>query len=173
MEVTGYRLMARLRELMNRRDALYAGFEDSLNVFPDELELKRHPVDMSRDIEDLERKIALLQTMQHAYNLTVWVDSVYTLAVAIKLVGGAGRLAKMWRKVAIQPRDRYSYGRDDVRQVGEIRKQARVGAEEALSRNSSYEAWASDLREKIQIGNATTIDLSPRFAKSDLEFVFG
>lgn len=161
MQVTGYKLMARLRELMNRREALYQRFAQCVEVFPSERERWPNPLDVSDELEQLERTIAELQTAQTLYNSLVRVtvgEEWMSLAQAVKTVGGMGRLAKLWKKVAVGgDRDRYRY--NDSRSTDAEHKQPQVSQDEALDRTGLFEQIASQYREAIQMGNATSIHI--------------
>lgn len=162
MQVTGYKLMARLREVMNRREALYQRFEKCVEVFPSEATRWPKPQEVSEELEMLEQMIAQLQTAQSLYNSMVRVqvddERSISLAEAVKTVGGYGRLAKLWKKVAVGgERDRYRY--NDSRSTDQEHKEPRVDQDEALELTSAFERTAADYREAIQMGNATVMDI--------------
>lgn len=159
MKITGYRLQHTLRELAHTRDIAAGQFDDSLKVFPGEM--KARPQDIMTAYLDAEGKIARLQTGQALYNLKVQVDVLgkrMTLSEAVKLVGGAGRAEKMWRSVAAPKKDRYSYERD-TRDATAVVATATVTTAEAATLAKEAARWASALREAIQTGNATEIEM--------------
>lgn len=159
MQVTGYRFQHALRELGHARDIAAGQFDDSLKVFPGET--KARPQDIMKTYLDAEGKIARLQTGQAIYNLKVRVkvlDQAMTLSEAVKLVGGAGRAEKMWRSVAAPVKDRYGYDRD-TRDATAIVSEKTISTNEAAVLAKAAARWASALREAIQTGNATEIDI--------------
>ena len=159
MKVTGYKLQHALRELSHARDIAAGQFDDSLKVFPGEVKPK--PQAIMTAYLGAEAKIAKLQTGQALYNLKVQVDVLgkrMTLSEAVKLVGGAGRSEKMWRSVAAPVKDRYSYDKD-TRDATAIVSQKTVSTVEAATLMKEAARWASALREAIQMGNATEIDI--------------
>ena len=158
MKVTGYKLQHALRELAHTSVIAAGQFDDSLTVFPDEK--KPHPTKVMDDFQEAESKIARLQTFQAAYNLRVTVKvegHTMTLSQAVKLVGGAGRIEKMWRSVAAPAKDIYS--RRDTRDATSIVSQKTISTGEAAALAKAAARWASALREAIQVGNATELEL--------------
>ena len=159
MKVTGYRFQHTLRELAHSRDIASGQFDDSLKVFPGEVKVR--PEDAMRAFLDAEAKIAKLQTAQSQYNLKVGVqvlDKRMTLSEAVKLVGGAGRAEKMWRAAAAPAKDRYGFNKD-MRSAGDVIAASTVSLVEAATHAKEAARWASALREAIQVGNATELDL--------------
>jgi len=139
-------------------------FEESLYKF--EGEDKQTPQEVADNITKLEREISTLQTAQSRYNLGVTVvvgatKEKLTLEQAVKLVGGAGRVAKLWRNAAKgEKRDRYGYGdRVKTRKADEVTATATVTREEALTKARNAESFAGSLRNAIAFGNTTELDL--------------
>lgn len=160
MKVTGYKLQGTLRELTARKDVLSAQFEDSRFVFADEN--KPSPVALGEQMLHLERQIASLQTVQSAYNLQVVVlvqGSPMTLAEAVKTVGGAGRIEKLWRSYAKSTGSDDRYMRNSLTRSKEDEKASRaVSHEEAAAIAKTSGQFASALREAIQLGNAKELE---------------
>lgn len=159
MKVTGYKFQHALRELAHTRDIAAGQFDSSLKFFPGDA--KPDPKAVMAKYLDAEAKIARLQTGQAHYNLKVRVkvlDTTMTLSEAVKLVGGAGRAEKMWRSVAAPKKDRYGYDRDE-RTEGTIVAQRTMTPDEAGDLAKQAARWASALREAIQVGNATDVEI--------------
>jgi len=107
MKITGYKLQHTLRELAHRRDTAAARFDKVLWKFEDQD--KATPQQIMKAYRDAEVTIAKLQTAQGRYNLAITVNvlsETMTLAEAVKRVGGAGRMEKMWRSIAAPKKDR-------------------------------------------------------------------
>ena len=104
MKVTGYEITRRLRELQEERDITQERFSSGLSVYPSMRDkVVATPKELSLSVLSLEAQIALLQTIQNEYNLTVIVaveGVTMSLAQAIKTVGGLGRVSKLWRNTA-------------------------------------------------------------------------
>jgi len=159
MKITGYKLQHVLRELAHTRDIAAGQFDDSLKAFPGDQ--KRSPIEVMRDYQDAETKIAKLQVAQSTYNLKVTVkviDQQMPLSEAVKLVGGAGRAEKMWRTVAKPVKDRYGYD-SDTRDANVLVAVKTITVVEAAKLAKDAAKWASALREAIQVGNASEIEI--------------
>lgn len=160
MKITGYKLQHTIREASAELVVLVSQFEDSFMAFPDDE--KPHPKDLYQKYLALEEKITKLQTLQGQYNLTVEVtvqDKSMTLAQAVKLVGGAGRGEKLWRSKAKIHKDRYSIRSEEYRDKDHVYARRVMTPEECLAEAKLASKWAAALREAIQIGNATELDL--------------
>ncbi len=100
MQITGYKLQHTLRELHHRRDIAARRFDQGQHRF--EGEDKPTAEEAYIRFSAAEAAIAKLQTAQAQYNLAQRVTVLgvsMTLAEAVKRVGGAGRMEKMWRSV--------------------------------------------------------------------------
>ena len=164
MKITGYKLQHRLRELAHLRDMAAGQFDRGKHRF--EGEDKPTSLEAFRRFSTAENAIARLQTAQAEYNLSIQVTAEgqsMTLCEAVKRVGGAGRMEKMWRSIAAPRRDRYAYGEDGVRNKDEERAAPTISTDEALQQATRAARWASALREAIQVANATErdIDINP------------
>ena len=160
MRITGYKLQHTLRELHHRRDMAARQFDDSLFQFEDES--KPTPEAAMKVYSDTEAQIAKLQTAQGRYNLGLTVEVLgesMTLAEAVKRVGGAGRMEKMWRSIAAPKKDCYGYDRDLTRSADEVRAKRvmEYGAAGDLAQKASR--FASALREAIQVANVTEVEM--------------
>jgi hypothetical protein len=159
MKVTGYLLREAIRRRELRRDTAANQFEDSLSKFADED--KQTPDELAAIFVLEEKNIAKLQAVQDRYNLKVEVDVLgekITLGEAIKRLGGAGRLDKMWRGVTTGRRDRYGYRDENTRKADEERARPTVTAKEAMDRATKASVVAGAMRAAIAKGNGTEIE---------------
>ncbi len=171
MKITGYKLREALKMAQLELTTIATQFEESLFRF--EGEEKTTPRDIIDRVNKLETDIAKLQTAQCLYNLGVNVTIFgceVTLQEAIKRVGGAGRIAKMW-KIAAQGNkvDRWAVAQQMSRKTDDIMAESTVSKVEALEETKSAEKYASTLRNAIAIGNTTERDCTG----SDIEGVIG
>lgn len=169
MEINGHAILARVRELMARRELLEVGFSDTLSAFPDEPQ--PDPVQHDAEIMDLEKRIAGWQSVQAIYNTSVRVeieDTGGTRKVAldylINLVGSYGRKSKRWRTAAVgNKRDRY-YSRElDVRRADEIVKRPTIPSADIHSTYLDAQRDGNSIREAIAMANATSMQLPPEY----------
>ena len=161
MKITGYKLQHTLRELAHKRDTAAARFDKTLWKFEDEP--KATPQEVMKTYRDAEGAIAQLQTAQGRYNLAITVNVLsesMTLAEAVKRIGGAGRMEKMWRSIAAPKKDQYGYGDDGTTRDPNVERATRqVSEEEAAVFAQQASRFASALREAIQVANATEIEI--------------
>lgn len=160
MKITGYKLQHTLRELAHRRDMAAARFPKSLWKFDDEE--KATPVEVMGLYQKAEETIAKLQTAQGQYNQAITVTVLgepMSLAEAVKRIGGAGRMEKMWRSMAAPKSDRYSMRDENERDTGVERAKRQVTEDEAAVNAQRAARFASALREAIQVANATEIEI--------------
>ena len=167
MLLTGYTLKEAIKMAGLELDAVRSGFDESLFVFAGDK--KENPVEVAKKIEELEAKVANLQTAQAEYNLSVTVSvkgagnepSDMPLGAAIRLVGGMGRLAKMWRTAARgKTRDRWDRSRVETRSKDVEVAEPTITKTEALDQAKNYEKLASALRSAIAVGNTTKLDIA-------------
>lgn len=166
MEVSGYQLREAAKVWMLRLTTVESQFEGSLIKFPGEN--KPAPIDLSVEIMRCEQAVALLNTAQAHFNLNtrVTVDGKsITLAQAIKLIGGAGRMEKMWRSAATGERtDRYN--RNNTRDKDSVVAIRTITFNEALEQAKKAAIYAGQLRSAIAEGNANKLDVP--FLNSEL-----
>ena len=159
MKVTGYKLREAIRRFELQRDTTVNLFKNALHVF--EGEVKVNPLALMEQFRNAELTVATLQEAQQRYNLKVTVDvqgKKTTLAAAVKLLGGAGRAAKMWRDAVSEKNDRYEY-RNNLERSKENEVAKRVVAyDAALKEANKADAYAGALRAAIATGNATEIE---------------
>lgn len=161
MKVNGYRLQHALRELEHAREVAASQFADNVTQFKS-TENKLDIRQVFAQFTTLEKKIAETQTAQTQYNLNVTVNVMgkeMPLLQAVKLVGGAGRAEKMWRDaVKGKKQDRYGF-QQDQRQKDVEYAVLSVEPAEALKHAQQASRIASALREAIQVGNATEVEV--------------
>lgn len=159
-EVNGYMIRQRLQELELDLKALLDEMSNGLYVF--EGEERRSPMLAAAEIRTTEAAIAGLQTAQQCYNLVVKVNvqgEEMTLCEAVKRVGGASRLEKMWRGMVAPKKDRYSSGPDMHRDKTQEFAKRSVTVEDAKQQASQAAQYASSLRAAAAVGNNTKIQL--------------
>lgn len=159
-KVTGYALKEQIKRATMIRDTTASLFDNSLTKFPDEK--KQTPQEVVGRYRKADLALAQLQVVQARYNLAVEVEVLgekITLCEAIKRVGGAGRVEKMWRSCAGVKRDRYSYHRDeDTRDPNMIRAERTITQPQALELAQEAAKVAGAIRAAIATGNATEVD---------------
>lgn len=163
MQVSGFMLKEGVKRHELAAETLRKQWKDSLFTF--EGEGKELPTTIMERIHDEELIIATLQTCQARFNLAVKVTITdgkkareMTLAQAVKLVGSAGELEKMWRNYAGDS------GKDPyMHRAGERNKDteyARRAVSTAVALEAALEAakYAASLRAAIAEGNSTKMD---------------
>jgi hypothetical protein len=163
MNVNGYALQHAIRELESAREVAAQQFGSNILQFESSEEKLELPEVFAR-FTSLENKIAQVQCAQARYNLAVKVDVLgqnMSLHQAVKLVGGAGRAEKMWRTVVKggdQTNSRY-YSQETSRTKENEYAKRSVSVIDALAHAKHAAKLASALRQAIQLGNATDINL--------------
>ena len=153
MKTTGYKLRHAIREAEHIKNIAAGQWDDSLHAFPGEDETKAAPQVLMAKYVECENRLAALQLAQTRYNLAVTVTvqgQPMTLCEAVKRVGGAGRAEK---------KDRYGYNRDLTRNSTEIRAVRTISIEAALLEAKRAARYASALREAIEVGNSTEVEI--------------
>jgi len=160
VKVTGYKLREEIRRNELQRDMAANIFKDSLHAFKEEE--KADPRALMQQFRNAEFHVAMLQEAQQRYNLKVTVDvqgRKMSLASAVKMLGGAGRAAKMWREAVGEKEDRYSCRNNLERQKDTETAKRTVSHEEALKEANKADAYAGSLRAAIALGNATETEI--------------
>ena len=167
MQVTGYTFKEAIKMAILELSTVRSTFDESLYTFAGE-EIQ-DPVEIAKQIEALEGQIAQLQTAQAEYNLTVPVEVKgidgkkvsMSLGAAIRLVGGMGRLAKMWRTAASGKNvDRWDRQRVQTRSKDTEVAQPTMKRADALALAKSYSKYAAALGNAISVGNTTRLDIA-------------
>lgn len=159
MKVTGYKLRNAIQNQCNRRAVLAQQFANSLTKFKGEE--KEHPSTVMEAYRQCERDISVLQDVQSRYNQHVMVslnNQKVSLLFVIKLVGGLGRVEKMWR-TALPSRDRYSCRDEDSRNKDTEYATRQMSDKALLEASKEATKMCAAAREAIAIGNATELDL--------------
>jgi len=166
MEVTGYKMQHAIRELTQRSKIAASEFSDNLMQFEsdDKVDLER----VFDTYKECEQKIARIQELQTRYNLEQ-ASHIYgrkiSLCEAVKLVGGAGRMEKMWRDAAKgKKNDRWSRSETSRSKEDEYAKRA-VSVETCLQNAKKASNFANALREAIQVMNVQPWAISEEEAK--------
>jgi hypothetical protein len=161
MKVTGYAFREAIRQHELRAKAAADTFDGTLKKFPDEK--KPSPQAVIEQFATSERAVARLQSAQAQYNLKVSVDVLgehMTLSEAVKLVGGVGRIEKMWRNAAGGKKDRYGYGNaQDERDPSKVFAVETVSTDEAVKLASVAAKRAGAFRSAIATANAREVEI--------------
>lgn len=162
MKITGYGLREAIKQAELRRDTAAGAFSGSLKKFPDD-EAKETPEAIVDAFTRSERALAALQVAQMRYNLAVQVELVgekLTLAEAIKRVGGAGRIEKMWKgAIGDSSSRRHSYEDPDERDTTKIRAVRTVTASDAMKYATVAGKRAGALRAAISVANGKEVEI--------------
>lgn len=112
MKISGYQLMDRIEALREQAQTINGQFTGSLFRFAEAVEEKPDPRDLMKAYLECERKVALLQAAQAAYNVRVVVEVLgeqMSLQQAVKLIGSATRVKSNWLTASKNTPDNSSY----------------------------------------------------------------
>jgi hypothetical protein len=160
VKVTGYQLREATRKFELQRDTAARLFKSSLYAFEDEV--KEDPIEVMDHLKKAELSVVRLQEAQQKYNLKVLIDvqgKSITLAAAVKMLGGAGRIAKMWREAVADKEDRYGYRNERERNKDTEVARKRLPFDVALKEANTADGFAGALRAAIAVGNATSLEI--------------
>lgn len=159
--ITGFALREAIKRWEMVRETASKQWSNSLFIF--ESSEKVSPDDLMKSYKDAERAVAALQTAQARYNINVKVKVLaeeMTLAEAVKLVGGAGRMEKMWKSHAAETgTDRYSRVEMTRSKEQEYAKRS-VSVKDCLKRATEAAKFAGAIRAAIAEGNSTKVDIA-------------
>lgn len=161
MKTTGWQLKEALGAWELRKSAAEKLFPESLHKFKGEE--KDSPESLVDSYLKAETAIAKLQVAQMRYNLAVKVkvgtEALMTLAEAIKLVGGAGRVEKMWGSV--NPAKNRAYLPYDglTRDPTQERAEPTLNVKESTKLSEQARKRASAFRTAINSGNAQEVEI--------------
>jgi hypothetical protein len=159
-KITGYQLREAIKNWELRKNTAFKQFQESMWIFAGE---EKTPLDeLANTYARAEQAIARLQTLQAEYNLAIQVEvqgQAMTLCQAVKQVGGAGRLEKMWRDAATGAQQHYGYAQMTVRQKDQEFAKRAVNPVDAVARTTSAAKFASALRNAIALGNTRELEL--------------
>jgi hypothetical protein len=157
MKVTGYKIKEALKLWTSRRDMAAKQFNDSIWQFEDD-NLGLSPQDISAMFAKADDAVAQLQSLQQYYNTQVEFEVAgqpMTLTYAVKKVGGAARMEKMWKTAAEDTgvdRGRWST-RELSRNVDSVHATRMVTTKEAVRISEKAAHEASLLRTAIAVAN--------------------
>jgi hypothetical protein len=162
MKITGYKLQHKLKELEQLKELAAQQFNENIMQFEsesDKLDLR----DVFAEFTTIEKRISKLQSIQCLYNSQVNVSVLgesMSLLEAVKLIGGAGRSEKMWKDVVKGNKTRHhGYGEQTRDKTSEYAKRS-INTNEAIKFVQQATKVAGALREAIQTGNATELELN-------------
>lgn len=129
-------------------------------AFPDEN--KPSPKEIAKAVVDAEAAIGLLQLEQTRYNLAVKVQlegEEVPLLFCVKMLGGLGRVEKMWRGASTIKDERY-FGDRNVRDKDQLVAARTVSYEDASKETAALDKRLGRLREAIANGNARVVEMN-------------
>lgn len=164
MKITGYQLMDRIEALREEAQTINSQFAGSLFRFAEANEEKPDPRELMKNYAECEKKVALLQAAQAAYNVRVTVSvqgETMFLQQAIKLVGSTNRIKNNWLSAVKSSQDKNSYTTyyDLVRDKTNDYAQRVVNVEECLRLSKEASDLATVLKQAIRSGNAVEIEI--------------
>lgn len=175
MKITGYKLREALKKQELRRDAALAQFKSSLYRF--EGDDKLSPDDVMKTITEAETAIAKIQAAQTEYNSKIQVTVSFSatrngkkeaqsekmsLCAAVKTLGGAGRVEKLWRDAAGTKQDTrryYDEKAEMTRQTDHVYAKSVLTPKETLERAHWAASWSAALRSSVAAANATEVEI--------------
>jgi hypothetical protein len=163
MKITGYQLIDRIEVLREKAQAINSQFTGSLYRFAAPTEEKPDPRALMQDYFDCERKVALLQSTQAAYNVRVTVEVLgekLQLQQAVKLIGSATRIKNNWMSATTGGQDgrHPSHYHDFVREKENEYAQRVVSMEECLRLSQQASDFVAALKQAIRAGNAVEME---------------
>jgi len=164
MKTHGYKLRSSIKQWETRKATAARLLEDRKYYFPSDE--RPDLVGMMADLVQAERNVCRLQEAQARYNLLVEVDvqgERMTLAQAVKRLGGAGRVEKIWRDLLGGGKGRRSWLDVDspprVRKGDEERAVRTLSDAEVLVHAERAAKAAAALREAIAVANSLDQDV--------------
>lgn len=161
MKITGYKLKELIKQAEMVRDTVASHFDGSLHTFEGDA-AKDTPQQVVGKFQKADLALAQIQTIQARYNLAVEVEVLgekMTLMEAVKRVGGAGRVEKMWRSASGTKKDRYAYRDELTRDKDTIRAKRTLAKGAALELAQEAAKVAGALRAAIAEGNSREVDM--------------
>ena len=160
MKINGYQIREVIKRWIIQRDTYANQFRDNLYAF--EGEDKQSPVEVMKEFDRADRTVARLEEIQQLYNRIVKCDvqgETVSLTLCVKLVGGAGRRAKMWRDAGPGKPERYSSYRDERRERSKDTDYAarQISVQDAVDYSTEAAKYASALRNAIAKGNSEQV----------------
>jgi hypothetical protein len=165
MQVNGYELREAMKRWNTLRNIAAAQHKDSIFVFEGDEALPLDKV-VSNFIQ-ADDAYSKLQEVQQWYNAQVPVNYkglegkvvTSTLAFAVKAVGGAGRIEKMWRDACAEKQDRYGYRQERERDPSKTYAKRSVTIAEAMKKADAASKYAMTLRQTIARANTSMLEV--------------
>ena len=158
MEVNGNMIMDALQRADDDKNMANSTFRETLFAFPEEA--KKDPAGKISELARAERRIADLQIVQEQYNFSLFVminDRKITLADAVKRLGGASRVEKMWRIAAVETgRDRWN-SIDRERNKDSVYSIRQITVERAKAGQKDARRLTGQLKTAIREANTTPV----------------
>jgi len=160
MKVTGYQIREALQKAELQRNAVCIQVAKGYTYFPEEGIIPTDQAANLHKLEEVEEKIARLQTLQQLYNSKVLVPfegNKITLAHTLKLVGGLGRTEKAWRKAFGTKPDHWCERGE--RSADVVSAKSTLSIERAMKGASEVSSKAFQLRAGIAKANTKEVNL--------------
>lgn len=157
-QVTGFEIYEAMKQAELERDFAYQRFTDSIWAFEDEK--KDKPAELAVAYKQADEKVAKLQALQERFNQETKValdGQCISLALAIKLIGGAERLKNVWRGVSNDSRSDYFGRRDRTRNKEQEYAAKQVDTAVAMEKTAQAAKLARNLRAAVAKGNAQSL----------------
>jgi len=161
MKVNGIQLREAIKRWELRAQTASKQFNE--NVWAFDGDDAPSPEYLAAEYAKAQESVARIQAAQSRYNLLVTLDfgsdEKITLCEAVKRIGGAGRLDKMWRAAANNTgRDRYSI-RENQRNSDTIYAKRQISVEKCVKEANEASKRSAKLRSMIAIGNTAEVEL--------------
>lgn len=161
MKVTGILLREAIKRWELRASTASSQFSECLYAF--EGDDTPNPTELAAEYDKAQDAVAKIQAAQSRYNLYVKLkmseSEEITLCQAVKRIGGAGRLEKMWRSAAQDKgHDRYSM-RNNERSKDTEYARRQVSIKDCVRNATEAAKYAAKLRSMIAIGNTAEVDI--------------
>jgi hypothetical protein len=174
LTVNGHQLREALRRFDLLRSTASSQFNDSLYAFEEETKLS--PVEVMEQFKNADNAYARIQEIQQWYNQNVQVkvgNEEFSLSLAVKLIGGAGRIEKMWRGTITKKEDRYGYDRSNIQRERDTEYASRTYSEkDCLAQVQKAVRFSSDLRSAIARANSISLRLPFTMTKQEYNSLF-
>ena len=165
MEVNGYQLRDALTRARLELHVAEQQFTNSLMAF--EGETKSSPDEVVDSYLKANEKVCRLEAFQEHYNQQIMVEvqgKQMSLALAVKLKGGASRIEHMWRNATNDASDPYYGRRQLARNKEEEYAQRTISVVEAVKRAAKASRYTAALKNAIAQANTRSlqvVDIEP------------
>jgi hypothetical protein len=161
MEINGYELREQIRKAKLKVNALFAEFESSVRIF--EGEKRRTLTAVTDDLKAALQYLSKLEAAQEYYNLASSVvvrGGHFTLAEAVKQLGGISRLGKVWNVLVIPKKDRYGSSVASIRSTDAEYAIEQFTREAAIAQIDDLAGFVEQLRSQIATANSNKINIT-------------